>query len=1599
MKKQFLLGIMFFMMILKGFAQPSYPPNSPTRNASDVISLFSDTYTNVSGTDWFPNWGQSTVVSDVTIYGNTIKKFENLNYQGVQLASSVNASQMTHLHLDIWTSDASAINVFLINTSPTTVQKSVTINPTLGSWNSIDIPLSSYSDLVALNNIGQMMFTGSGTFYMDNAYFWQPANAPTLGTFTVPAKVLGDAPFTLTAPTSNSTGSWSYSSSNTSVATISGSTVTVVGVGTSIITASQAAAGAYGEGSATATLTVTAPPLTVAAPTPPVRNAANVISMFSNAYSNVTVDTWSAFWDNANVEDVSIGGNTTKKYTNMFYAGVEFTSSMINATNMEKFHMDVYTPDATVFKVKLVDFGANGVYGGGDDVEHELGYTPTQNQWVSYDINLSDFTGLVTRGHLAQMIFVASDNSTVYLDNIYFWRALQAPTLGSFTVPSKAIGAAPFNLTAPTSNSTGTWSYTSSNPNVATISGSTVTVVGAGTSVITATQAAAGAYGTGATTANLVVTGPASPLTAAPTPPVRVASDVISLYSDAYSNVSGTNWFPWWWQNAVCEDTTIAGNATHKYPNLNYHGVEFAGVVNASTMTKLHFDIWTPNCETFDFYLINTNTGTERKVSVNPPFAGWNSYDINLSEFSAQGIDLANIGQFKFVSTPFGGTTVYMDNIYFWRPAGAPSYGAFSIPAKTVGDAKFKITAPTSNSPVAFTYSSSNTAVATISNDSIIIVGAGTSIITASQAAGGGFLAGSVTANFTVNFLPPSNAAPIPPVRNASDVVSLYSDAYANVPVDTWSASWDMANVADIQIGGNNTKKYTNLVFSGIEFTSSTVNASAMDSFHIDIWTPDATTFHIKLVDFGADGSYGGGDDSEHELTYTPSLGGWVRFDIPMSAFTGLSARAHLAQMILVASNSTVYVDNVYFFKGAALSPSVSVTQPTCALATGSITVVSPVLAGMTFSKDSITYQSSTVFSGLAAGTYRIRSKTAAGVVSSPVVATIISTTPAAPSAITGIKNISKCDTLQTYSVSPVDGLTYTWSVTGTGNSVKSGQGTNSVVMVMKAAGTVSVKATKCVTAGPATTLAVTLATPTAPAALFSGSTGTAVPLTNICQFTQTAFASTGVKDTFRIKTVAGSFGYVWKVPAGASMQRLNDTTIAVVFADTTSAGATVSAYSLSNCDTSLAKSVALVRTAVAAPTITIQAVSTTVCGAKKYRYIAPVLPTGALGYVWSFMGTLGANAVVDSGSLTSRIFTATFTSNVAAATGDSITLKYSSGCGFSTLAKAKLTNTLLAAPAAPATITITSLGASVCGQPRYRYAAPATLPIATATAVAATGYLWSFVGTLGAAATIDSGSSTSRVITVRFSSTAAAAASGDSVRVLYTSSCGNSPNKSAKLTNTLTSTNPPLAPASITIALVSDVCGVRTYRYTAPALPVASTTASAATGYAWNMPIGTVGSTGVLDSGTLSGRVIRITYSSNAAAGTGDSIKLRYTSICGFSNYKAQKLSNLVKACRMETIATAKTANAETTVGANVYPNPNNGNFNINIETGTTANMPAAIRVIDMYGKTVAQFNTMTNNGRIAKNISAGYLPNGLYTVVYTVGTTTKSIKMIVRN
>jgi len=423
MKKSYLLFVLFSLVMGRYYGKPSAGvPLPPFRNASDVKSLFSDAYTNVAGTDWFPNWGQTTVVTEESIAGNPTKKYANFNYQGVQFASPVDASGFTNLHIDFWTPNCTSFEVYLINTSPTTVEKKVVLTPTLSGWNSFDIPLSQFTT-IALNNIGQFKFvsaSGTSTAYLDNIYFWKSASTPTITGFSIPAKLLGDAPFAITPPTSNSPGAFSYSSGNTAVATISGDIITIVGAGTSIITATQAASGSFVSGTATSTLVVTYPPPPAAAAVPS-KLPADVLSLYSDSYTNVAGINWNPGWGQSTaVSEITYSGNATRKYEFMNYQGVEFTGT-VNASSMNYLHLDVWTPNCTGFEVSLINLGPT--------IEKAVMLTPTLSGWNSFDIPLVQFTPQVSLSNIGQMKFVATPfgGSTVYVDNIFFWKNAPLP--------------------------------------------------------------------------------------------------------------------------------------------------------------------------------------------------------------------------------------------------------------------------------------------------------------------------------------------------------------------------------------------------------------------------------------------------------------------------------------------------------------------------------------------------------------------------------------------------------------------------------------------------------------------------------------------------------------------------------------------------------------------------------------------------------------------------------------------------------------------------------------------------------------------------------------------------------------------------------------------------------------------------------------------------------------------------------------------------------------------------------------------------------------------------------------------------------------------
>ena len=140
--------------------------------------------------------------------------------------------------------------------------------------------------------------------------------------------------------------------------------------------------------------------------------------------------------------------------------------------------------------------------------------------------------------------------------------------LGTFTVANKVEGDAPFELTAPSSKSPGAFTFTSSNPQIASIAGKTVTVHLAGTTTITASQPEVGSYNATSTSTVLTVTE-----RVCEAPSVRVNGQCVAPASTAgYITRGDTVWMPaenlatWAKADAYCKTTTIQGKTGWKLP-------------------------------------------------------------------------------------------------------------------------------------------------------------------------------------------------------------------------------------------------------------------------------------------------------------------------------------------------------------------------------------------------------------------------------------------------------------------------------------------------------------------------------------------------------------------------------------------------------------------------------------------------------------------------------------------------------------------------------------------------------------------------------------------------------------------------------------------------------------------------------------------------------------------------------------------------------------------------------------------------------------------------------------------------------------------------
>ena len=174
---------------------------------------------------------------------------------------------------------------------------------------------------------------------------------------------------------------------------------------------------------------------------------------------------------------------------------------------------------------------------------------------------------------------------------------------------------------------------------------------------------------------NFEVTAIEAPAVSAPTPPARQPDDVISVFSAAYDDVEGTDYFPDWGQGGQGSSWAmfdLAGDEVLQYVNLSYQGIALAEgtTVDVSAMEYLHVDVWTTDAVTdLETNLINNAGGTVTQTPISQSLSAgeWTSLDIPISDYTDQGQVVSEIFQLMFVGEPWAAGTVFIDNIYFYK--------------------------------------------------------------------------------------------------------------------------------------------------------------------------------------------------------------------------------------------------------------------------------------------------------------------------------------------------------------------------------------------------------------------------------------------------------------------------------------------------------------------------------------------------------------------------------------------------------------------------------------------------------------------------------------------------------------------------------------------------------------------------------------------------------------------------------------------------------------------------------------------------------------------------------------------------------------------
>lgn len=162
----------------------------PTLAQANVKSIFSNAYVNATESNFSPGFGGSTTETSIpTTNGDSFLSYVNNNFTGIIFNNTVDASDLTFLHVDVYVQEAGTeVGIQIRDIGPNKIIETDVNNGfpiaddqdfrftltglSVGQWTSFEIPLGG-NIATQKNNLGALILVGGPNFIMDNIYFYK----------------------------------------------------------------------------------------------------------------------------------------------------------------------------------------------------------------------------------------------------------------------------------------------------------------------------------------------------------------------------------------------------------------------------------------------------------------------------------------------------------------------------------------------------------------------------------------------------------------------------------------------------------------------------------------------------------------------------------------------------------------------------------------------------------------------------------------------------------------------------------------------------------------------------------------------------------------------------------------------------------------------------------------------------------------------------------------------------------------------------------------------------------------------------------------------------------------------------------------------------------------------------------------------------------------------------------------------------------------------------------------------------------------------------------------------------------------------------------